>query len=289
MLHLFGAADPKHNQAREDGKLGKRNAMGLRANQDERDRGATDLALSTSATLRPTTSTQLNQSMPEPTPQPNKPVVLCVDDDRDIAELVEAILVDEGYDVSCLYTLADDALRRTVGRLEPDCVLLDGLPGWEYGSWESAAWLKHRARSAPVVMFTAHHPDSREAEAMHTDRARRADFAAVLLKPFHVDELLSAVATAVGQSHPFSRGAVAEAARTTALVAALRARGATEINPSKNREWASFRDAGGRVWQINWWQLRGVYQLGRYGDNGVMAMAGQFTELAAGIEIALPR
>ncbi len=121
--------------------------------------------------------------MPEPSSQPHKPVVLCVDDDRDIAEVVEAILVDGGYDVSCLYTLDDDALRRTVGRLEPDCVLLDGLPGPEYGSWESAAWLEHRARSVPVVMFTAHQPDSREAQEAHTDRARRADFAAVLLKP----------------------------------------------------------------------------------------------------------
>jgi CheY-like chemotaxis protein len=227
--------------------------------------------------------------MPEPSSQPHKPVVLCVDDDRDIAEVVEAILVDGGYDVSCLYTLDDDALRRTVGRLEPDCVLLDGLPGPEYGSWESAAWLEHRARSVPVVMFTAHQPDSREAQEAHTDRAKRADFAAVLLKPFNVDELLDAVATAVGRSQLFGRGVAAEQVRTTALVNALQARGATDIRPSKARESASFRDAGGHLWHINWWQLRGVYQLGRYDDNRAMAMAGQFSELEAAIEIALPR
>ena len=227
--------------------------------------------------------------MSEPTPQANKPVVLCVDDDRDIAEVVEAILVDEGYDVSCLYTLDDDALRRTVGRLEPDCVLLDGLPGPEYGSWESAAWLEHRARRVPVVMFTAHQPDSREAQQAQTDRARRAGFAAVLLKPFDVDDLIGAVATAVGRSKLFGRGATAEKERTTALVTALQARGATDIRPSEARESASFRDTDSHLWQINWWQSRGVYQLGRYDENGIMAMAGQFSELAAAIEIALPR
>ncbi len=224
----------------------------------------------------------------KPAPQTNKPVVLCVDDDQDIAEVVEAILTDEGYEVSCLYTLDDDALRRAVGRLEPDCVLLDGLNGAEYGSWESAAWLEQRARSVPVVMFTAHRRDSREAQEARTNRAQRADFAAVLLKPFHIDELLSAVATAVGQSLPFGRDVAAEEARTTALVAGLRARGATDIKPSKSREWASFRDAGNRLWQINWWQSRGVYQLGCYGKDGIMATGGQFTELEGAIEVALP-
>ena len=226
--------------------------------------------------------------MSEAIPQPNKPVILCVDDDRDIAEVVEAILVDEGYEVSCLFTLDDNALHRAVGRLEPDCVLLDGLPGPEYGSWESAAWLEHRERSVPVVMFTAHQGDSREAQEAHTDRARQAGFAAVLLKPFHIDELLAAVATAVGNSRPFGRGEAAEEARTATLVAALEARGAIDVNPSTNREWASFRDADGRQWQINWWQGRGVYQLGSYGEDGIMASVGQFTELEAAIEAALP-
>lgn len=51
--------------------------------------------------------------------------VLCVDDDRDVAEVVQAVLTDEGYKVSCLYELEDEALLRAVGRLEPDVVLLD--------------------------------------------------------------------------------------------------------------------------------------------------------------------
>ena len=40
------------------------------------------------------------------------PRVLCVDDDRDIAEIVQAVLADEGYAISCLYSTENDALRR---------------------------------------------------------------------------------------------------------------------------------------------------------------------------------
>jgi hypothetical protein len=137
-------------------------------------------------------------------------------------------------------------------------------------------------------MFTGHLPDSREAQEARTERARRADFAAVLLKPFDVDELLEAVATAIGRSDRIGRSVAAEKARTTALVRALRARGARDIRPSKARESASFRDAANHLWHINWWQSRGVYQRGRYDENGIMAMAGQFSELGAALEIALP-
>jgi CheY-like chemotaxis protein len=62
---------------------------------------------------------------------PNRPSVLVVDDDRDVAELIQAILTDAGYPTSCLYTLEDNALLRATGRLEPDCVLLDGPAGPE--------------------------------------------------------------------------------------------------------------------------------------------------------------
>jgi CheY-like chemotaxis protein len=41
-----------------------------------------------------------------------RPSILCVDDDRDVVEVVQAILEDEGYAVSCLYDLTDDALGR---------------------------------------------------------------------------------------------------------------------------------------------------------------------------------
>jgi CheY-like chemotaxis protein len=214
--------------------------------------------------------------------------VLCVDDDRDVAEVVQAILEDAGYAVSCLYELADDALLRAVGRLEPDVILLDNASATDYGgSWELAAAMARRRRPVPVVMFTAHRADVAEAGGTSA-RAVAAHFAATLLKPFHLDELLTAVATAAGGSTPFSHSEVADAGRTDELVAALQAAGASDVRPSRMREWALFRDGRGRLVQLYWWQNRGVYQVGRYRESGQLAMLGQFVDRDAAIEVALP-
>jgi CheY-like chemotaxis protein len=191
------------------------------------------------------------------------PTVLCVDNDRDMAELVQAVLTDEGY--------------------------LDSDSDEDYGgSWQVAADLAERYRPVPVVMFSAHARATKEAERAESKRAVKAQFAAVLPKPFHLDDLLSSVATAVGRSVPFDRSRAAENERTRALVSALEARGASDINPSKLREWALFRDTRGVLAQLYWWQQRGVYQVGRYGEDGRMMMVGQFVNRDAAIELALP-
>ena len=221
---------------------------------------------------------------------PDSPVsVLCVDDDRDVAEVVQAVLTDEGYEVSCLYELTDDALFRAAGRLEPDVVLLDSTSATDYaGAWDLAADLHRRSRPVPVVMFTAHVGAADEAEEGRSPRATLAAFAAIVRKPFDLDELIAAVATAAGLSVPFDRSGGAETQRTEALVKALEARGATDIRPSQMREWALFRDLQGRLVQLYWWQKGGVYQVGRYKDNGKLAMVGQFADRDAAIDLALP-
>lgn len=128
----------------------------------------------------------------------SRPRVLCVDDDPDIGETVEAILGDEGYDVTCLFEITDVALRRAIIEVKPDCVLLDSTSRTDYGpSWEAADWINDLAPSVPVVMFSAHREDSREARANLTERSQDAGFAAVILKPFSIDQLVEAVATAV--------------------------------------------------------------------------------------------
>ena len=217
------------------------------------------------------------------------PSVLVVDDDRDIAEIVQAVLTDEGYAVSCLYELEDDAVLRAIGRLEPDCVLLDSLtPGGYEEGWAAAATFALRRRAIPVVMFTAHLRDTIEAREGASARAKAAGFAAVVDKPFNLDDLIAAVATATGRSVPFDRSAEGETKRTEELVEALSRHGATEIHPSRMREWATFQDTRDRLWQIYWWQGHGVYLVGRYRDVGRMTLVGQFVDRDAAVEAALP-
>jgi len=135
-------------------------------------------------------------------------------------------------------------------------------------------------------MFTAHAMDTAEAREGSSTRAQAAHFEAVLDKPFELDDLPAAVATATGHSVPFDRSREADARRTDALVTA--AEGATEVKTSLMREWATFRDKHGRLCQLYWWQGRGVYQLGRYTERGRMTMVGQFVDRDAAIEAALP-
>jgi hypothetical protein len=95
-------------------------------------------------------------------------------------------------------------------------------------------------------------------------------------------------ATAVGRAEPFERGEAADNDRTKALVASLTECGARDVDASRRREWAAFRDERRTLWQIYWWQDRVAYQLGRFKADGSMAMVGQFTVLAPPLEIALP-
>ncbi len=148
----------------------------------------------------------------------SRPRILCIDDDRNVGATVQAILTEEGYDVSCLVEITDDAMHRAIDELEPDCILLDSASATSYHqSWDAASWIRQRARSVPVIMFSAHSEASREAQANLTDRSREAGFAAVVPKPFTLDELITAVATAVGRSRPFDHVARADARRDASL------------------------------------------------------------------------
>jgi CheY-like chemotaxis protein len=214
--------------------------------------------------------------------------VLVVDDDRDVAEVVQAMLTDEGYEVSCLYDVSGDRFQRVLGQFEPDCILLDGSAGTGYGlAWVEAVSARERRRPIPTVMFTADAAAVREAEKQDTARARAAQFSAILRKPFRFDELIEAVATAVGRSEPFLHTREAEKVRTKELVAALEGAGATDIDASRRREWATFRDRRDALLQLYWWQARGVYQVGRYDAVGRLEMLGQFVDRDAAIDIAL--
>jgi CheY-like chemotaxis protein len=216
--------------------------------------------------------------------------VLVVDDDRDIGELVEAVLTDAGYAVSVLHRLEPAMVVAATGQLEPDCVLLDSSGDrTDYGdSWALAEQLAVRGRPVPVVMFTAHARAAAEATAQASARSQAAHFAGVLGKPFELEDLLAVVAQATGASVPFDRSPQADAVRTQVLVEDLRAGGASDIRRSTRREWVTLRAPSGHFVQLYWWQGRGVYLCGTYDEaSGAMQPIGQFTERAAAVVCAL--
>ena len=215
--------------------------------------------------------------------------VLLIDDDADVANVVLAILTDEGYAVSVLVDTSRDAILAAVGKQEPDCVILDGGSASEYGSsWADAAYLAARQRSIPTIMFRAHVADVREAREAQSERARAADFAAILDKPFSLDDLLTAVATACHRSEPFNQSAEGDRQRTVALARRLRELDATDIRTSDRREWATFRPKGvDAIHQLYWWQRMGVYLVGSYDTDGALKPIGQFFELEGAIAAAL--
>lgn len=215
--------------------------------------------------------------------------VLVVESDPVVGDLLYAILSDEGYDTTLLGPVSSDAIRVAVGRIEPDAVLLDGQGPMGYGtSWGEASWLSGRSRHVPVVMLSTDAAAIREAEAEETARSQDAAFAAVLTKPLDLDDLLAAVAVAVGASAPFDESATAENARTAALVARLRAAGARDVRPSNRREWASFRVGDGSLAQLYWWQGDGVYYVVRHArSGGTVERIGRFHDLDTAVILAM--
>lgn len=215
--------------------------------------------------------------------------VLVADKDLDVSDLVTAILGDEGYDVTVIDRTDHEAVAEAVGQVEPDCILLDGADGPGFGdSWAEAAYLAGRRRVVPTIMFTAHAAAVLEARTGTSDRAAAAEFAAIVSKPFGLDELLDAVAHATGRSVRFDRTDEGEERRTSDLDEQLTAGGATDIRTSRRREWATFvAPADGRIYQLYWWQRLGRYILGRYDTDARLEMVGQFFERNAAVDAAL--
>ena len=217
--------------------------------------------------------------------------ILVVDSDDDVTELVSAMLTDEGYEVATLTTADHDSIAAEVGRFEPDCILLDGTGPGDFGaSWDVAAYLADRSRSVPTVMFTANAHAVREAQRGDSDRAQAAGFAAIIGKPFALDELLEAVAMAAGRSDRFDRSEAGDRARTTQLVDELTGSGATDIRTSERREWATFVSPNDNlIYQLYWWQRLGLYIVGRYDEEARLQRVGQFYERSTAVDAALSR
>jgi DNA-binding response OmpR family regulator len=111
--------------------------------------------------------------------------ILVVDDEQDILEFLQAILEEEGYEV----TTSDkgDYLEHIPLGRRPHLLLVDVLLSGKDGR-EIVKLLKNKeeTKTIPIILFSAH------ASAEHTARQAGADD--FLSKPFDLDILLAKVA-----------------------------------------------------------------------------------------------
>ena len=133
----------------------------------------------------------------------NQQNILIVDDEPDIRNLVQEILVDEGYQVRVAENTAD--ARQHAKKLQPDLVLLDiWMPG-EDGISLLKDWQKNGEINCPVVMMSGHGTVETAVEAT---RLGAYDF---IEKPLTMAKLLVSVKRALEaaeESHDEKKQAV---------------------------------------------------------------------------------
>lgn len=124
-----------------------------------------------------------------------KPLVLLIEDDPDVAYVVRLLLEDEGYRVEW----RDDgrAGLEAAGQTRPDVLILDlRLPSMPGPQLLRALKAAPETRRIPVIVLSA--------VADRLDPALRAAAAAVLSKPTDAQDLFEAVRAALGASQPIA-------------------------------------------------------------------------------------
>jgi two-component system chemotaxis response regulator CheY len=121
---------------------------------------------------------------PKPRPVKKRARVLVVDDDRDLRELLAAVLTSAGYEV---LTAENGAAALSVLRtVLPELIVLDlmmpVMNGWQFR--EAQAALPDYAR-IPVVCLSGHQAARHQATTL--------GIKACVVKPFEIDDLLQVV------------------------------------------------------------------------------------------------
>ena len=196
--------------------------------------------------------------------------VVVLDDDRDVAEVIQTILLDEGFAVSCLYGPDYEGVATAVRDLAPDCVILDGAGSHETDPWVVARSLAMLKPAIPTVMLSGSETNREEAILGESDRAKESAIAAVVPKPFDIDRLVLAVSNAMGAAAPSDVSRKSATADTERLLERLRAAGAHDLRTSTlGREWVTFRATpDGDLFKVYRWQTAGAFFIGRYAANG---------------------
>lgn len=122
--------------------------------------------------------------------------VLVINDTKEILDLFRTLLEEEAYRVSLDNFSAHDAgaMLADVKRLAPDVIVLDFIVGGELLGWQFLQMLKLDRATAPIptVVCTAAAHQVQELES-HL----RAMGVEVVLKPFDIDHILTAIARAL--------------------------------------------------------------------------------------------
>ena len=129
------------------------------------------------------------------TPPRRRERILVVEDHAPAAEMVADFLGDEGYDVVAAVELP--AAEAALAARRFDLVLCDSLrrstTGLLTDRWAALERVRDLAGDAPVVLLTAYRPD-------YFADWRERGFAALLPKPFRLDELLATVRRHLAQA-----------------------------------------------------------------------------------------
>jgi len=120
---------------------------------------------------------------------PTRDTVLVVDDDPAIVALVRDVLRDDGLRVVAV-TDAEAALA-ALSAIRFALVLCDTLGASSDDVESHAGAIRARAGDTPVVLFSAHNPQS-------FDHFRARGFAGLIPKPFDIDDLTTVVRRTIG-------------------------------------------------------------------------------------------
>jgi len=120
-------------------------------------------------------------------------LIMVLNHDRDVLELIEDILIGEGYDVTLHSAKMQDL--EDVRTLNPALILLDQLRGGEFDVWEFVQKLKLASDTAliPVIISTYDVAFVQQSEQRLKDKQ-----IGVILKPYDIEDLLQAVSTSIG-------------------------------------------------------------------------------------------
>jgi DNA-binding response OmpR family regulator len=142
-------------------------------------------------------------------PPQRRPCVVAIDASDDVRTLYQELLRDEGYEVGTL--ACHEATRDALRELRPDVVLLDCFIGCDPSGWELMQVLSLDAdlQMVPVVICTT------DARMFGDDASGPVDESIkTLLKPFDVQELLSAIDASLERAQsPSPNGVTFEAGR----------------------------------------------------------------------------